>query len=69
MRRRPLRLIRCWGPGCVHAPRPSFRTCLQSRPDAILGPVDALKLRSSMAIFADAVPDEPLFRQVLTAAS
>lgn len=37
--------------------------------EAILGPVDALKLRSSMAIFAEAVPAEPLFRDVLAAAS
>jgi uncharacterized protein (DUF1810 family) len=37
-------------------------------PDAILGPVDSLKLRSSMEIFAEAVPDEPLFREVLAAA-
>lgn len=36
--------------------------------EAILGPVDALKLRSSMTIFAEAVPGEPLFRQVLAAA-
>ena len=28
---------------------------------AIMGPVDALKLRSSMEIFAQAAPDEPLF--------
>jgi uncharacterized protein (DUF1810 family) len=39
------------------------------QPEAILGPVDALKLCSSMAIFAEAVPDEPLFMEVLTAAS
>ena len=37
--------------------------------DAILGPVDALKLRSSMDIFAEAVPDEPLFMQVHQAAN
>ena len=35
--------------------------------EAILGPVDALKLRSSMEIFAESVPDEPLFREVLGA--
>lgn len=35
---------------------------------AILGPVDALKLRSSMEIFAEAVPDEPLFADVAAAA-
>ena len=32
--------------------------------EAILGPIDAMKLRSSMNIFAEAVPDEPLFRKV-----
>ena len=37
-------------------------------PEAILGPVDALKLRSSMAIFAEAVPGESLFAEVLRAA-
>jgi uncharacterized protein (DUF1810 family) len=33
--------------------------------DAVLGPVDAVKLRSSMTLFARADPDEPVFRQVL----
>ncbi|HEY2006090.1 MAG TPA: DUF1810 domain-containing protein [Solirubrobacteraceae bacterium] len=33
--------------------------------DAILGPIDALKLRSSMTLFARADPDEPLFTAVL----
>ncbi len=33
--------------------------------EEILGPVDAVKLRSSMTIFARAAPEEPLFRQVL----
>ena len=32
--------------------------------EAILGPIDAMKLRSSMDIFAEAVPDEPLFGEV-----
>lgn len=36
--------------------------------EAILGPVDALKLKSSMEIFAEAVPGEPLFADVLAAA-
>lgn len=31
----------------------------------VLGEVDALKLRSSMTLFARAAPEEPLFRQVL----
>jgi len=33
----------------------------------IFGPVDAMKLRSSMEIFAESVPDEPLFEEVLRA--
>ncbi len=32
---------------------------------AVLGPVDALKLRSSMTLFARAAPEEPLFTRVL----
>ena len=31
----------------------------------VFGPVDAQKLRSSMTLFAQAAPDEPVFRQVL----
>jgi uncharacterized protein (DUF1810 family) len=31
----------------------------------ILGPVDAMKLRSSMTLFHRAAPDEPVFRLVL----
>ncbi len=34
-------------------------------PAAVLGPVDALKLHSSMTLFARAVPGEPVFRDVL----
>jgi uncharacterized protein (DUF1810 family) len=33
--------------------------------EAVFGPVDAMKLRSSMTLFARAAPDEPAFRQVL----
>ena len=33
--------------------------------EEILGPVDALKLRSSMTLFAVAAPEEPVFQQVL----
>jgi len=33
--------------------------------EQILGPVDALKLRSSMTLFAAANPDEPVFAEVL----
>ena len=35
--------------------------------ERIFGPVDALKLRSSMTLFHRAAPDEALFSQVLTA--
>ena len=34
-------------------------------PEQVLGPVDAVKVRSSMTLFAHADPDEPVFRQVL----
>jgi uncharacterized protein (DUF1810 family) len=34
-------------------------------PVAVFGSVDAQKLQSSMTLFAHAVPDEPVFRQVL----
>ena len=34
-------------------------------PEEVLGGIDALKLRSSMTLFARAAPDEPLFRDVL----
>ncbi len=34
-------------------------------PEAILGPVDAMKLRSCMTLFHRAAPDEPVFAQVL----
>ncbi len=36
-----------------------------SDPVAVLGPVDARKLRSSMTLFECADPDEPVFRAVL----
>ena len=42
---------------------------LQSEPaEAILGAIDALKLGSSMRLFAEAEPGEPLFGEVLAAA-
>jgi uncharacterized protein (DUF1810 family) len=50
---------------CARALLPHLGT---TRPEAILGPIDALKLRSSMEIFAEAVPDDPLFQAVLAAA-
>jgi uncharacterized protein (DUF1810 family) len=33
--------------------------------EQIFGPVDALKLRSSMTLFGAAAPDEPVFKKVL----
>jgi uncharacterized protein (DUF1810 family) len=51
---------------------PRLRGCAQAllaldtrRAEAVLGPVDALKLRSSMTLFARAAPDEPVFGRVL----
>ena len=41
---------------------------LRDRPaEKILGPIDALKIRSSMQIFGDALPDERLFSDVTSA--
>jgi uncharacterized protein (DUF1810 family) len=34
-------------------------------PVEVFGPVDAMKLQSSMTLFAQAAPDEPVFREVL----
>jgi uncharacterized protein (DUF1810 family) len=34
-------------------------------PESVFGPVDALKLRSCMTLFARAAPDEPVFSAVL----
>jgi uncharacterized protein (DUF1810 family) len=34
-------------------------------PDRIFGPIDAMKLRSSLTLFVRAVPDEPAFRAAL----
>ena len=50
---------------CCGAILPHLRT---TTAEAILGPIDALKLRSSMEIFGQASPDEPLFGEVLAAA-
>jgi uncharacterized protein (DUF1810 family) len=37
----------------------------ETDPVRVLGPVDAMKLRSSMTLFAEAVPDEPSYAAVL----
>ena len=34
-------------------------------PESVLGGIDALKLRSSMTLFAETVPDQPIFARVL----
>jgi uncharacterized protein (DUF1810 family) len=34
-------------------------------PVDVLGGIDAMKLRSSMTLFARAAPDQPVFRRVL----
>ena len=47
---------------CCEAILPHLRV---EEAEAILGPIDALKLRSSMEIFADAAPKEPLFGKLL----
>jgi len=49
---------------CCRAIRPHLAT---DSLEEILGPVDALKFRSSMEIFAEAVPGEDLFRPVPSA--
>lgn len=36
-------------------------------PAAVLGAIDAMKLRSCVTLFGEAVPDEPVFRGVLQA--
>jgi uncharacterized protein (DUF1810 family) len=41
-------------------------TALDSaNPDDVFGGIDAMKLRSSMTLFARAAPDQPVFRRVL----
>jgi uncharacterized protein (DUF1810 family) len=51
---------------------PRLRECAEALaglgtgdPVAVMGPVDAIKLRSSMTLFARAAPGEPVFAQVL----
>jgi uncharacterized protein (DUF1810 family) len=51
---------------CARAVLPHLES---NTPEEILGPIDALKLKSSMQIFAEAVPDEPLFARVLASAA
>lgn len=51
---------------------PRLRECAEALaalattdPVAVMGSVDAIKLRSSMTLFAHAAPDEPVFSRVL----
>jgi uncharacterized protein (DUF1810 family) len=50
------RLVACCRLLQMHTARP---------PDAVLGAVDALKLRSSLTLFERAAPHEPLFAELL----
>jgi len=52
--------LRSCADALLHLPRERPRSAVD-----ILGPVDAQKLQSSMTLFAAAVPDEPVFTQVL----
>lgn len=49
---------------CSNARARSWRIAGVSA-DEVLGKIDAIKLRSSMTLFAHAAPREPLFREVL----
>jgi uncharacterized protein (DUF1810 family) len=46
---------------CAHA----LTELAETDPVRVLGPVDALKLQSSMTLFARAAPEEPVFAAVL----
>lgn len=52
------------GPRLVEAANAVLVTDI-ARPEVIFGSIDALKLRSSMTLFARADPDEPVFVEVL----
>ncbi|WP_395729428.1 DUF1810 domain-containing protein [Nakamurella sp.] len=52
------------GPRLVDAAQAMLATDAR-RAEAILGSIDAIKLRSSMTLFHRADPDEPVFGQVL----
>ena len=63
-RRRRTSPIPYSGHGCWSARAPCSRSKGKSAVE-ILGEIDAVKLRSSMTLFAAAAPDEPVFVQVL----
>ncbi|MGY1696837.1 DUF1810 domain-containing protein [Geodermatophilus sp. SYSU D00814] len=52
------------GPRLVESAR-ALTEIDQRDPEAVLGPVDAVKLRSSMTLFSHAAPGQPIFRAVL----
>ncbi|MGY1665961.1 DUF1810 domain-containing protein [Geodermatophilus sp. SYSU D00696] len=52
------------GPRLVEAAQ-ALTALDQDDPVAVFGPVDAVKLRSSMTLFARADPSQPVFRAVL----
>jgi len=52
------------GPRLVRCAQVTLEAAGRSAAD-IFGPVDAMKLRSSMTLFARAAPDEPVFAAVL----
>jgi uncharacterized protein (DUF1810 family) len=52
------------GPRLVEAAR-ALTDLDGTDPVAVLGSIDALKLRSSMTLFAHAAPEEPVFTEVL----
>jgi uncharacterized protein (DUF1810 family) len=52
------------GPRLLEATRVVSETS-GSTAQEIFGPIDAMKLRSSMTLFTRAAPDEPLFQRVL----
>jgi uncharacterized protein (DUF1810 family) len=52
------------GPRIAETARATLATDVR-RAEAIFGSIDAIKLRSSMTLFARADPDEPVFGQVL----
>ena len=52
------------GPRLIEAAE-AAETAPADSAEALLGSIDAAKLRSSMTLFAHAAPDEPVFRRVL----
>jgi len=54
------------GPRLVEATRLTLRHAGEPA-EAVLGGIDAMKLRSSMTLFREAAPEEPLFAEALVA--